>query len=78
MGLAPTPADWGRLGCILISPAQPGAELTEGRAHGEKRVLDNSSVVHWIGLGRTRVHVRAPAVVPPPELLVKSQVCGPK
>jgi hypothetical protein len=30
------------------------------------------SVVHWFRLGRTRVRVGAPTVVPPPELLVKS------
>jgi hypothetical protein len=40
-------------------------------------VIDNVSVVHWFRLGRTRVHVGAPAVVPPPELLAKSHFCGP-
>jgi hypothetical protein len=59
--------------------AQEGGERVVwrwGRAVGEGRfpihrtsdmgVLDNASVVHVIRLGRTRVHFRVLAVVPPP------------
>jgi hypothetical protein len=41
-------------------------------AFSPNNTSDNVSVVHGIRLGRTRVHVGAPAVVPPPEFLVKS------
>jgi hypothetical protein len=46
--------------------------------HKRWGVLDHRSVVHWLRLGRTRVHVGAPVVVPPQELPVKSHFCGPK
>jgi hypothetical protein len=35
-------------------------------------ILDNAFVVNWLRLGRTQVHVGAPAVVPLPKLLAKS------
>jgi hypothetical protein len=42
------------------------------------RVLDHVLIIHWFLLGQTRARVGAPAVMTPPDVLVKSHVRGPK
>jgi hypothetical protein len=60
-------------------PGAPGGRFINTRAFTNRRSLVIClCVFDLLCLTRTRGHVGAPAVLPPPELLAKPHFCGPK